>query len=585
MPFMHSDGQRFVSEGSRGRPPGKLTVIAAVLVMPLLAYGQTSAQDLFVSGTVYQNVGQAATLAAGKLLASSTAGGTNGVATADGQFQNVFLNAGPDAAFGVTTQIFLQDLSTTGGANPTASFAAQYNIDPGSLVGSFSSKSELALNLTSDGSAITFMGYNPTQSFSSIGANGVAAVATGGAGNLGLLDISNSNTPGLVDPTNGVNGQAYRSVAQINLSSLASSASATGSAGVFNLGVGAGLGVTNTNAYSGNNGRAAVLLNGQYYMAGNAGNSGSGVLGTTLSQLSQNTGVQTIAAGATSANSTVVGACTGTNGAAKGFQCGFNVNPSTTAGDKTGKDDNFRGMTVFGGNMYVTKGSGSNGVNTVYQVSGYSNPATATISVLPGFPTSGATGTPFGLWFANANTLYVAYEGSDKIAGANGQLAGLGGLTKYSLINNTWVADYTMTNGLAQGYTVNDAAGQSFAVGSAATPTKFYTDGLRNISGRVNADGTVTIYGVTSTVTDSSVSAAWDQGANPDQVVVITDTLAANTLGTQSFATVQTATAGTVFRGVALAPVPEPSSYALMLAGLGVLGFVRRRKNPARTAP
>jgi hypothetical protein len=33
-----------------------------------------------------------------------------------------------------------------------------------------------------------------------------------------------------------------------------------------------------------------------------------------------------------------------------------------------GKDDKFRGMTVFNNVLYYTKGSGSNGVNTVYFV-------------------------------------------------------------------------------------------------------------------------------------------------------------------------------------------------------------------------
>ena len=36
--------------------------------------------------------------------------------------------------------------------------------------------------------------------------------------------------------------------------------------------------------------------------------------------------------------------------------------------DKPGKDTNFRGLTIFDDTLYVTKGSGGNGVNTVYQV-------------------------------------------------------------------------------------------------------------------------------------------------------------------------------------------------------------------------
>jgi hypothetical protein len=50
------------------------------------------------------------------------------------------------------------------------------------------------------------------------------------------------------------------------------------------------------------------------------------------------------------------------------------------------------------------------------------------------------------------------------------------------------------------------------------------TDGLRNITGRVNANGTVTIWAITSTVSGSG-----DQGADPNQLVTITDTPSATT--------------------------------------------------------
>src|SRR6516164_8130094 len=55
-----------------------------------------------------------------------------------------------------------------------------------------SSKSELALNLSPDGKYVSFMGY-------------VAQPDT--------LDVSNSNTPGVIDPTNPVPGAYYREVA------------------------------------------------------------------------------------------------------------------------------------------------------------------------------------------------------------------------------------------------------------------------------------------------------------------------------------------------------------------------------------
>ena len=53
---------------------------------------------------------------------------------------------------------------------------------------SFSSKSEMALNLSADGTAITLMGY-------------IAAVNT--------VDVSDANTPIAYDPTNPAGGSVF----------------------------------------------------------------------------------------------------------------------------------------------------------------------------------------------------------------------------------------------------------------------------------------------------------------------------------------------------------------------------------------
>jgi hypothetical protein len=78
------------------------------------------------------------------------------------------------------------------------------------------------------------------------------------------------------------------------------------------------------------------------------------------------------------------------------------------------------------------------------------------------------------------------------------------------------------------------------------------TDGLRNLTGQVNRDGTVTIWAITSTVSGSG-----DTGADPNKLVVITDRLS-NTSAAQAtserFITLRTAQFGEVLRGVSFTP-------------------------------
>jgi hypothetical protein len=78
------------------------------------------------------------------------------------------------------------------------------------------------------------------------------------------------------------------------------------------------------------------------------------------------------------------------------------------------------------------------------------------------------------------------------------------------------------------------------------------TDGLRNITGIVNSDGTVTIYAITSTISGSG-----DQGADPNRLVAITDTVSAmgpRPPAGESFKVLKTAYFGEVLRGVSWTP-------------------------------
>ena len=99
-------------------------------------------------------------------------------------------------------------------------------------------------------------------------------------------------------------------------------------------------------------------------------------------------------------------------------------------------------------------------------------------------------------------------------------------------------------------------------------PVATYTTGLRNLTGSVNGDGTVSIFAITAQT--SSIA-----GGEPDptKLVMITDVLAATSLpakderrdhrdrdddghygSVERFVTLQTSRAGEVFRGVAFAP-------------------------------
>ena len=179
--------------------------------------------------------------------------------------------------------------------------------------------------------------------------------------------------------------------------------------------------------------------------------------------------------------------------------------------------------------------------------------------VLRGFPTAlkSTTSFPFGIWFANATTLYVADEGNGDNTFSNGLYTTAASQTTAGL--QKWVFDpsqaqwnlaYVLQSGLQLGipYTVNNyPTGDNPATGLPWSPA---TDGLRNITGVTNGDGTATIYAITSTVSGNG-----DQGADPNKLVVITDQLSATSLPLdESFSTLASAGSLEVLRGVSFTP-------------------------------
>ncbi len=498
--------------------------------------------NLVVSRSIYDN--NPKNIKVGTILppnCASTTAGCAGAATNDGTYPLVFNNVLVDPSFGVTSKIFLDQISPSGALINSLEVPNSSIVPPskGQIVTSFSSKSEIALNLSTDGKYLTFMGY-------------IAPIDA--------IDVSNSNTPGVVDPTNPVGLNYFRAVAQVDEN------------GKFRL--------TETNAYSGNNGRAAILSNTRdsslIYTTGNAGNGGNpqpdgiiiGAGAQILTALNKQLYTQN------PGDPTPVGS--------------FNITQLGDPADKIGKDTNFRGLTIFNNVLYTSKGSGGNGVNTVYftdtsgtvctndngvglPADGASLPASPldydpavlqtkgldpnNMCILKGFPTAlkSKTSFPFGIWFADAHTLYIADEGSGDNTFKNGTYTKAAsqttaGLQKwlFNTATQQWEIAYTLQTGLALGipYSITGyPTGNNAATGLPWAPA---TDGLRNITGIVNGDGTATIYAITSTVSGNG-----DQGADPNKLVAITDSLDATTLPAESFSTVRSAGNLEVLRGVA----------------------------------
>jgi hypothetical protein len=510
--------------------------------------------NLLISRSVYDN--NPANVVAGTTMLPPNCVAPNCVtATAGGSYPYIWNNSLVDGSFGITAKIVLDQLKPSGELINSLEVpnSSDHRVSPTAdqMVTSFSSKSEIALNLSTDGRVVTFMGY-------------LAPVDA--------LDVSNSNTPAVVDPTNPVPGSYSRVVAEVD------------EHGRFRF--------TKTNAYSGNNGRAAILNDQNsahvVYMSGNAGNGANPqpngiIIGAGLQILTperaplaaQNPGLPTPAGS-------------------------FDITQLGLKADKIGKDDNFRGLAVANNVVYSTKGSGGNGINTVYFIdtTGFDStgkplacpngvglpganatlPTTPiyydatklqTLGVVPynmcilkGFPTTLAkttTSFPFGVWLADAKTLYVTDEGngtttfdpaSGKYTAAAAQTGA--GLQKWVFDAGlgAWKLAYVLQAGLNLGvpYTVkNYPTGQNPKTGLPWAPA---ADGLRNLMGRVDHNGTATIWAITSTVSGDG-----DQGADPNQLVMITDKLAATSLPAgESFTTIQTARFGEVLRGVSFTP-------------------------------
>jgi hypothetical protein len=495
--------------------------------------------SVIVSSSTYDRTqGPIATLTAGVTELPNKKKGI-APAVAGNLYPEVWDNDSTDSSFGIASAIQLTAVDALFGH-----VLWTRTVSPDQVVTSFSSKSELALHVSSSphGNVLAFTCY---------GVAGTPEVTTFGTA-VGAIDISASDAVPGQDPTN-----------------LVTIATATGKfaypgyafartvVAMDRLG---NLTYTPTSNYGGDNSRAALLgSNGLYYTAGNSNNGASKTFGSGISSpdVTETTGLEVV----DPINARTADASNFTLSFLEGNSAEVDPLQLFVAGDKAGKDTNFRGVTEFGGKLWVTKGSGGNGIDTLYTVDAPDQLPTvaqapgAVLGIVPGFPTDpasdGGNFTPFGVFFANANTMYVADEGS----GNDLDVASHAGLQKWSLVGGVWQLDYVLQNGLVGvvepvldgpdgQYPENPPFSGSFMP---VTET-----GLRNLTGVV-IGRTVVLWATTATNSSSS-----DPGADPNKVVMITDDLLATAMtpavAAETFTTVLPPKYGVVYRGVAFVP-------------------------------
>lgn len=266
----------------------------------------------------------------------------------------------------------------------------------------------------------------------------------------------------------------------------------------------------------------------------------SGVAATSTSAVARTVGAVSVKTGSidTSTKLTTAGlggnnirGVASTDGSALWVSTASNGVSYTTKGSSTATQvsstvGNTRAVEIANGQLYTSTGSGS---TVRLGAIGTGTPSTSgqVITNLPGFGTSGS---PYAFYFADldagvagVDTLYVADDSS--------------GITKYSLSGGTWSAKGTVGNS-----------------GSA----------YRGLTGFTDAQG-VHLF---------ATSAA-------SKLVSLTDASGYGGTFAATATTLATAAANTAFRGVAylqVSSVPEPETYALMLAGLATVGLLARRR-------
>ena len=262
-----------------------------------------------------------------------------------------------------------------------------------------------------------------------------------------------------------------------------------------------------------------------------------GASGTPVSPFSGNnirsaiaTGSNTFYAVGTSSGSPVTGGAWYFNGN------DFTQISSTTTGQPT----NLRNIEIFNNQLYVSSATGTFlGISKIGTGLSTTSGQTASLEINMG---TGASPYGFVMFDTNRDSLLdTAFIADDRATTG-------GGLGKWTFNGTTWVNNYSLL-----------FASAATGLGLAATTTANYA-GIRGLTGSYDdATGAFSLFATTTETASNRIVSVLDNGATPT-----------------TYTTLATAGSNTLFRGIDIVAVPEPSSATLL--GLGFLALLGVRR-------
>jgi len=404
---------------------------------------------------------------------------------------------------------------------PQTSSGSNYAIS-----GEYGSSSEGTLELSGNGEYLTIMGYGVNAA--DFNANPTAYGTT----------TNDPTKPNALGQSGSLTGQSYTAVPRV-VALIGANGSVDTSTALYGV-------------FNGNNPRSAYTVDGSSFYVSGQGNSPDATGGVFYATRGSST--------ATPITGLDTNSKTSSQDTREVQVYNNRLYVSVDSKEGSGSNRDFIGTLGAAGSLPTSLANSGNGPT---QLSGFASSSAGKLTVTAANENSinktvvGSTInlSPENFFFANPSTLYVADSGSPKNNSGSSTL-GDGGLQKW--VNSkpdgsgTWTLEYTLSAGL------------NLVPNTAASGTT----GLLGLTGEVVGDN-IELFATNYTVGD----------LDPTYLFGITDSLLATTLPTgEQFSILATAPADSNFKGVSLAPVPEPATYIMMLTGLGLLSgfFVRR---------